>query len=292
MLLDAGRSDFAFPGGLEMSFRREMEAKGASLEENSLEVEHMLRDFESRLVRTLLRSLGEDAPLVLIQAVSRAMSQSGMANLERACIGPQIVVSGGEQSLRYELAEVSPEAWEVRASMRKHQFEQFVAVEEVGLDEPGKVQVIECSLDSQIFRSCTLRFELQRQPLGGGIGRGDLGEPLGVDVQDLVDRVELLDASGRPLRLADDGTGATAGGGAWKEILTRRVVAFAQCWAWRPQLHVMSLMAQAVARCRYCRRRARGAVDGMPNGISLPRMVCGTEDPDGSMRAPLRDPPV
>eukprot|EP00444_Apocalathium_aciculiferum_P005765 CAMPEP_0183406914 /NCGR_PEP_ID=MMETSP0370-20130417/16968_1 /TAXON_ID=268820 /ORGANISM="Peridinium aciculiferum, Strain PAER-2" /LENGTH=468 /DNA_ID=CAMNT_0025589193 /DNA_START=1 /DNA_END=1407 /DNA_ORIENTATION=+ len=291
LLLDAGRSDFILPGGLELSFRQEVEATGTSLEQHSLEVEHMLRAFEDRLVTALLRCLGSGAPFVLVQAISRAMSQSGMANLERACQGPQIVVSGGEQSLRYELVQVSTRAWEVRTTLRKYRFEQFVVVDEAGLDEPAKVEVMESHLDSQILRSCAVLFEVLPDSDSAAEGRqGDSGVGLAVDVRGLVDRVELLDRSGRPIRLE---VSELAGEdhserGAWKAALGRRAVAFAQCFAAREPFRVYAgdMVSKAAARCRFCRRRARGAVD---SAVQLPRrMVSGIEEGDACMRAPLR----
>merc|ERR1712232_325334 len=86
-LLDVACSDFVIDGE-EFSFQKEFSIfSGAGAE--TKEFDTRLRGFEGRLTTALLRCLSGQQHYVLVQAVTRAMSQAGVANLERACAGPQ-----------------------------------------------------------------------------------------------------------------------------------------------------------------------------------------------------------
>lgn len=273
--LDAGRSDFVLLDR-ELSFKQELELRGASLEQDSLEVERLLREFELRLERAFLDCFTERSSPLLIQAISQTMSQSGMANVEQACAGPHIVVSGGEQTLRYELTSLSPDTWEVSSLLRKYDFQQFVLCDEVNTDDPSKVHVMECSAKSQILRSCTLRFEIDDN---GG---------LCVDARSLVDRFEMFDTSGKRLQIPGL---APRQKSQWKELVNR-MVDFRQ--RLRPHRSWLDFVGKVATRCIACRRRACARVEAIPSRLkfrSRPRlrMVTGTEDADESIRAPLRD---
>lgn len=186
-ILDAGRSDFIIDGE-RLSFTSELTTSGITLEEDPLEVESRLSAFSDRLVVALIRCLGNRSRRKLLQAISRTMSQSGWANVERACGGSQVVVSGGEQILQYELLAVENDVWEVRMSLRKDQFEECVLVDETSSDASGKVSVLHCSPTSMISRSCSLRFDV-------------VGENPRVDLVDFAHELQLLDDNGAPLLL-------------------------------------------------------------------------------------------
>mmetsp|Transcript_102815 Transcript_102815/g.299892 ORF Transcript_102815/g.299892 Transcript_102815/m.299892 type:complete len:415 (+) Transcript_102815:46-1290(+) len=271
-ILDAGRSTFVL-GGETFGFASELEAAGVSREDDSLDAENRLRAFEARLAASLRLSLGGEPPRLLLQGVSRSMSQSGMANVERACSGPQVVVSGGEQALRYELRTVSQDSWEVCASMRKWEFEEFVVVEEAASDEPGKVTIAQCSSSSYIARTCSLRFQVQE----GGIH---------ADVCGFSDQVWIVDDKGKPIHLPGQATAKTRT--SWRETLSRFVLLGS--WHFSP--------ATLLLRCRHCRRRARSVARTLPSGLSLqplPGMaaaLAAEDDPENAMRAPLREPAI
>jgi len=272
MLLDAARGTFVV-GGEEFDFSVEVAGHQTTVETNPCEMERLQQAFTDRLVAAVIRCLGDEPPPLLLRAVTTAMSQSGMANVERACSGPQVVVSGGEQALRYELRTVSQDSWEVCASMRKWEFEEFVVVEEAASDEPGKVTIAQCSSSSYIARTCSLRFQVQE----GGIH---------ADVCGFSDQVWIVDDKGKPIHLPGQATAKTRT--SWRETLSRFVLLGS--WHFSP--------ATLLLRCRHCRRRARSVARTLPSGLSLqplPGMaaaLAAEDDPENAMRAPLREPAI
>jgi len=277
-LLDSCRSVFILAGE-ELNFVTDMEACCANREEDPVAVERLQRDFEQRLVAALIRALGGKPAKAMVQSISRAMSQSGMANMERACKGPQIVVSGGEQTLRYELVGIGLNTWEVRASMWKGCFEDFVVVEDRGIDceDPsGRVTVLQCSPESQISRRTSIRFELN----GGSVH---------ADVCSFTDETRMLDRCDKPMVVNTRGT-SLALQQSWGTALFQRARSVAQLLTLRPE----------VFRCALCRRRARGVaatavaetarLRALPGMAAIPSESRGTADDDleGAMRAPLR----
>merc|ERR1712039_77428 len=239
---------------------------------------------------------GEGCPRVLVQAVSRSLSQSGMANLERACGGPQVIISGGEQRLQYDLVSISesPAVWEVHASMRKELFESFVIIDEACEGEMGSVTVLQCSADSYISRSSVLRFTLKGE-----------NEVL-VDVCNLVNDIHLVDDDGQQLQLPDQKPLACAETkerirfrDTLRESLKSTVVHFVANLSLRP----------VITRCSNCRKRAkdrreryrnRAAAPTEPDGISLTALGSGlsslssvsNDTAESALRTPLRDSPV
>jgi len=282
-LLDSGRSVFILAGE-EQNFISEMEARCANREEDPVAVERLQRDFEQRLVSALIRALGGRPQRPMVQSISRAMSQSGMANMERACKGPQIVVSGGEQSLRYELVGIGLDTWEVRASLWKGCFEDFVVVEDRGIDceDPsGKVTVLQCSPESQISRRSTIRFELH----GGSVH---------ADVCSFTDETRILDRSQKPMVFDSRGT-SLAFQRSWRAALIQRA----------PSMVWLFTAPQEIFRCTLCRRRARGmaaatvaqtarlrVLPGMSSAGTTESRGTVSDDVEGAIRAPLRGAPA
>merc|ERR1712039_171938 len=243
---------------------------------------------------------GEGCPRVLVQAVSRSLSQSGMANLERACGGPQVIISGGEQRLQYDLVSISesPVIWEVHAAMRKELFESFVIIDEACDGEMGSVTVLQCSADSFISRSCVLRFTLKGE-----------GEVL-VDACGLVNEIHLVDDNGQPLQLPEQKPLACADTkerirfrDTLRENLKNTIVHVVSNFSLRP----------VITRCSNCRKRAkdrrernrdrrnRAAAATEPDGISLTapdtalsslNASLSNDNADSGLRTPLTDSPV
>lgn len=108
LLLDVTRGIYVVDG-VQYHFADELEASGISLEEAPDQVEALKEDFQERVVAAIRRCLSgpseEFPPPRLVRAVTRAMSQVGLAGLEKACSreGPDVVVSGGDQEIRVDL---------------------------------------------------------------------------------------------------------------------------------------------------------------------------------------------
>lgn len=195
LILDACRGTYVIAGE-RFDFVESLHNSGISLESiEALEMQRLQAAFADRLVLAIGHCLGGKClngttGIVLIQAVTTAMSQSGMANLERACDDVQVVVCGGDQTLCYELqlanrAEADISAWQVELSVRKFGFDQCILYEAncVEAQEP-----VACSVKSFISKRCRLRV-LTR----------DSGESLEVDVLEATSVVSIVDNLGRPL---------------------------------------------------------------------------------------------
>lgn len=122
-LLDVTRSVFSVD---DQVFEFAKEIHNRSVELGSHETEKLKTYFSDRVSVAVEKCLGKNVPQ-LARAVTIAMSQSGLANLERACLAPQVAVSGGEQQLRFALRSVAPEGpWDLDLSVRKAGFEQCI----------------------------------------------------------------------------------------------------------------------------------------------------------------------
>lgn len=210
LVLDAPRSSFEVEGQ-RFDFATEMARAGALEQSENLEGcgadegDQCQQAFTERLILAVRRCLsgnGEPPPL-LLRAVSTLLSQSGMASLERACDTSQVVVSGGEQHVRYALRAIpaceNPVAlaggscgplWEVRLLMRKEGFHHCIAYgsqEQHLQEDPAPLA---CGLGSVVEKSCRLHVSLS-----------PLGERVEVDVVELRKDVRLLGMDGRLLRL-------------------------------------------------------------------------------------------
>jgi len=177
-----------------------------TLEDDSLEVERLKQDFSTRLVTAVRRcladsSLGGEPHQLLLQAVSTAMSQSGLANVERACETPQVVVGGGEQTIRYELKSIGSEAWELTLSVHKHGFEQCIVYSsppDATSERFPDPLPLTCGPSSSILKACTMHLSVSA-------GSAENGESAAgqcnivADVIDLRKEFRLVDNAGRPL---------------------------------------------------------------------------------------------
>ncbi|CAE8720765.1 unnamed protein product [Polarella glacialis] len=133
MVMDATRALYVVEGAT-MDFASELSASGLDLEEVPHEVERLKADFADRLVQCVRSCLGSHAHSCpeLLRAVTNAMSQSGLANMERACSDcPQVVVSGGEQRLVFDLRRADAlgvATWALHLLVEKTDFESCLAV--------------------------------------------------------------------------------------------------------------------------------------------------------------------
>jgi hypothetical protein len=158
-LADATRSEFHIAGE-KFDFAAELEASNLSMDEDPDAVERHSEQFTARLVSALRQGLGGNPDKTLLQIVSTLMSQSGMASLERSCTSALVVVSGGEQIVRYDLTALSEFAWEIKLSMQKSGFSQAFVHESADLHAEPRL-VANCLPDSIVGKSCTLRITLQ-----------------------------------------------------------------------------------------------------------------------------------
>eukprot|EP00435_Cladocopium_sp_Y103_P062044 s855_g23.t1 len=137
LLLDAPRELFVIDG-VEFHFAREAppEMHGAHLDGNDLEI--LKRHFGERVVAAIRAAGGGATPSVLLmRAVTSALSQSGLAHLEQACAALQLAVSGGEQQVRFELRPAaSGGPWELELFVRKANFRQCIIYSSGGNDVP------------------------------------------------------------------------------------------------------------------------------------------------------------
>lgn len=181
------------------------------------EIERLQQRFQRRLVAAVQHCLQDSPPALLVQAVTTMMSQSGLANVERACDRPQVFVCGGEQHVQYDLVHVGEDTWEVSMLVRKEGFEQCMVYAEEGISNAndgaaGRMHLdpvaVSCAVSSCIQKSCRLHVRL----LKGGLGAP--AERMEADVVELHNAVTLLDSQGQTLPGLGLSDGVASRGGA------------------------------------------------------------------------------
>ncbi|CAK0906799.1 unnamed protein product [Prorocentrum cordatum] len=193
MILDATRSVFVIDRKT-FCFSTVFEEHGA----NPDEAQVLKRLFSEALVESVEQCLGRggQAPPMLLRAVSTAMSQAGLAHVECADPrGQQLVVSGGDQSVRYELQSRADGAWDLEMSVRKSGFRHFIMCCPSGCsagDGEADAHVGDapqaCGQGSFVSKSCRVRFRaLATSPA------------VEADVLEVSRQTAVLDDRGRPL---------------------------------------------------------------------------------------------
>ena len=143
--------------GVRYDFEETLARSGLDVETQSLEVESLKEVFASNVAADVQRQLVEsDAGQMaqqganqLVQAVTALMSQSGLANIERAC-GEHVIVSGGDQELTFELKPGPPRCWDLILSCKKFNFASFMLSSRSSRSD--EAEVLACSRSSQILR--------------------------------------------------------------------------------------------------------------------------------------------
>jgi len=161
-----------------------------SYEHDPAEVDRLHQAFVERLLFAVQTCLGRHTSPELLRAVTTYMSQSGLANVERACGDPQVAVSGGDQLVQYALeptANADMCAWDLELTVRKFGFEQCI-VSWGDSDEAADPSPASCSSKSSITKSCRIRF----------LAHGEEAR-VEADVLELIKDVQVLDERGRPL---------------------------------------------------------------------------------------------
>ncbi|CAE7644990.1 nipblb [Symbiodinium pilosum] len=149
--------------GVRYDFEETLARSGLDVETQSLEVESLKEVFASNVAADVQRQLVEsDAGQMaqqganqLVQAVTALMSQSGLANIERAC-GEHVIVSGGDQELTFELKPGPPRCWDLILSCKKFNFASFMLSSRSSRSD--EAEVLACSRSSQILRFALVRF--------------------------------------------------------------------------------------------------------------------------------------
>lgn len=228
-LLDAPRSCFIIEGetfdlGVEATLKTMANLDQA---QSAREAARTQQAFTERLLGALQRCLsvhpskGKAASLspLLLRAVTTAMSQSGMASLERATAQPQVVASGGEQQLRYELRALGAgdsftfrrgseatedggtlkeplfaastaggplQVWELQLLVRKSDFHSCMVFACSPDDETMEDPLpLACSMGSIVEKACKLHIWLS-------------SDRAHVDLVDLGREIKILDEDGQP----------------------------------------------------------------------------------------------
>jgi len=155
-LRDATRCNSIMVDGQKFSFHARCAQLGDTSPKNPEEVQSLRKVFLDDLTGTMLRSLGRggQANPLLVRAVTSAMSQSGLASVERACYSSQVVVSGGDQTVRYKLHSRGDGSWDVTLSVQKVRFEGCIICSQF-FEDPVAVS---CSPKSFVSKACTVRF--------------------------------------------------------------------------------------------------------------------------------------
>ncbi|CAE8617977.1 unnamed protein product, partial [Polarella glacialis] len=196
LLLDATRAAL-WVDEEEFDFSKELRELRAGLQFGPEEDRRRQSEFCDRVVAAVESSLGEDPPAILTRVVSTAMSQSGLANVERACDRPQVAVSGGDQDLRYRMQRLAPDGpWDIELFVRKVGFDHCIIcrppAQSIGrkhhVDDNEDLVPVPCSPSSCITKSCRLRYRM--------VGPS---REVQVDTLSLNREHRLLDRNGRPL---------------------------------------------------------------------------------------------
>ena len=149
--------------GTRYDFEVTLAESGLDIEKQSLEVENLKEVFSSSVAADVRRHLIEsDAGHMarrgenqLVQAVTALLTQSGLANIERAC-GDHVIVSGGDQELYFELKQGPPRCWDLVLSCKKTNFSSFMLN-----SRSDAMEVLACSPSSRIQRQA----EKSREPV-------------------------------------------------------------------------------------------------------------------------------
>mmetsp|Transcript_108338 Transcript_108338/g.209734 ORF Transcript_108338/g.209734 Transcript_108338/m.209734 type:complete len:404 (+) Transcript_108338:97-1308(+) len=193
MVLDAPRSTFVVEGET-FDFASEFASDPNGPYVGTSEYDQLQRAFCDRLVSQVVRCLGGDPAPRLLRAVSTTMSQSGLANVERACELPQVAVCGGDQQVCYELIPkgLGAKCWDITLSVRKEGFEHCISFGPPESSANGKKQQdyepMACGSECFLAKSCTVRFRV-----------GLHGDDVEADVLELRNEFKLVDRHGRLL---------------------------------------------------------------------------------------------
>lgn len=233
MLLDAPRSTFVVEGEV-FDFASEQSSQPVSPFVGTSEYDQLQKAFCDRLVSQVVRCLGGDPTPRLLRAVSTTMSQSGLANVERACELPQVAVCGGDQQVRYELMPrgLGAKCWDIKLLVRKEGFEHCISFGPPESTDNGKKQQdyepMVCGAECFLAKSCNVRFRV-----------GPDGDSVQADVLELQNEFKLVDRHGRVLP---------------------GVLAQGQNGAWFSQHFVRGLASRLCARCQgFCGLLSAGA---------------------------------
>ncbi|CAE7449621.1 nipblb [Symbiodinium microadriaticum] len=189
LLMDVTRGVYVVQG-TRYDFEVALAESGLDVEKQSLEVETLKEVFSSKVAADVRRHLTEsDAGHMarrganqLVQAVTALLTQSGLANIERAC-GEQVIVSGGDQELYFELKQGPPRCWDLVLSCKKTNFTSFMLN-----SRSDAMEVLACSPSSRIERFAVIRLMAQLQSLS-------------VEVLEFRSEVELQNELGLPISL-------------------------------------------------------------------------------------------
>eukprot|EP00928_Gymnodinium_smaydae_P056842 TRINITY_DN40151_c0_g1_i2.p1 TRINITY_DN40151_c0_g1~~TRINITY_DN40151_c0_g1_i2.p1 ORF type:complete len:450 (-),score=102.02 TRINITY_DN40151_c0_g1_i2:462-1778(-) len=200
-LLDCCRGTYVIDGQ-RFDFSESLRARGLDLNRRPLpELEELKSEFVKEICAALQRCLGACASVttaasttLMMRAITTEMSQSGMANLERAWGDPQVAVCGGESTLYYELCAsqegigaASTQAWDLELSVRKTGFEMCLVCD--GDNSPQ----IACSANSFLSKAARIRFQVSDL----GDGRVDIA----ADVFHVGGETHISDECGRLVQL-------------------------------------------------------------------------------------------
>mmetsp|Transcript_54388 Transcript_54388/g.174401 ORF Transcript_54388/g.174401 Transcript_54388/m.174401 type:complete len:389 (+) Transcript_54388:61-1227(+) len=162
-LQDATRCSISVDGR-RFSFPARCAARGLAISKDPAALQMVRQAFIADLTSAVLRSLNRSGPPPpnLVRAVTSAMSQSGLASVERACYSSQVVVSGGDQTVQYRLQSLADNAYDVTLSVHKVRFQECIVCSQF-FEDPVTVP---CSPKSFVKKACTIRFSV----LGDGSG--------------------------------------------------------------------------------------------------------------------------
>ncbi|CAE7022254.1 nipblb [Symbiodinium natans] len=246
-LMDVTRGVYVVQG-VRYDFEAELVKSGLDVEHQSLEVESLKETFAFNVAVDVRRQLAEsDAGHMgqrcsnqLVQAATALLTQSGLANIERAC-GDHIIVSGGDQELFFELKQGPPRCWDLVLSCKKSNFTSFM----LG-SRSDEAEVLICAPSSHITRFALIRL---------AASDNDHLQPISVEVLDFRSEVELQDQLGRPISLFPD----LQGGQGRAELLV--------ALAMRPLHLLRRLPMRCAMRCvssaRWARASARSSWAGL-----------------------------
>jgi len=202
-LMDVTRGVYIVEGS-RYDFEDVLAKSGLKIEEESLLVEQLKEDFSYKVAGDVRRRLcdsdaGQLAESqagynVLVRGATSLLSQSGLANLERACES-HLVVSGGEQELIFELKRGPGESpcWDVILSCEKLNFTSFMST------EGAETRFFQCSSSSRIWRSAVIRLTVEEKY-----------PPLSIEVLELRCEMDIVDDFYHPI--------------AWQPVEDRRVI--------------------------------------------------------------------
>uniref|UniRef100_A0A7S1MNU7 Uncharacterized protein n=1 Tax=Alexandrium catenella TaxID=2925 RepID=A0A7S1MNU7_ALECA len=154
-LRDATRCSSIVVDGRKFSFQARCAREGVT-QKNTDELQQCRKAFLDELSQAVMQSLGREGQALplLVRAVTSAMSQSGLASVERACYSSQVVVCGGDQTVRYKLQQREGNSWDVTLSVQKVGFEDCIICSQF-FEDPVTVP---CSPKSFVSKACTIRF--------------------------------------------------------------------------------------------------------------------------------------